>query len=303
MGVAEANGALLESWELSLHRKRPRTVAHYLAEVGRFATWLAEHDRPEGAAGDLARVNKRDAESWIADLRKQGRSGNTIRNRWVALRSFYRWAEEEQEVAESPFARVVVDRPDTPAPATLTDAELAALLDACKGSDFDARRDLALIRLLAGTGLRASEVVGIALDDLELANRILRVEGKGGRYRLVRFDPATAVALDRYRRVRARHRYAARPELWLGFRGRLGRKGIGPILDRRAAQAGIERHLWPHLLRHGFADRYLAAGGQEGDLLRLGGWSDASVMRRYGAARAQDRALAAYDEVNPLGDL
>ncbi len=294
---------MLESWELALHRKRPRTVVHYLSEVSRFARWLAEHQRPAGTPGDLAAVTKRDAESWIAGQRAQGLSGNTIRNRWVALRSFYGWAEAEEEIAESPFARIVVDRPDTPAPATLTDAELGALLDACKGSTFDDRRDLALIRLLAGTGLRASELVGLALDDIDLANRIARVEGKGGRYRVVRFDPATALALDRYKRVRARHRYASRPELWIGFRGPLSRKGLGPILERRAAKAGLERKIWPHLLRHGFADRFLAAGGQEGDLLRLGGWSDPSVMRRYGAARAQDRALAAYDDVNPLGDL
>ncbi|HWH36014.1 MAG TPA: tyrosine-type recombinase/integrase [Acidimicrobiales bacterium] len=303
MAVDEANRALLESWELSLHRKRPRTVAHYLSEVERFARWLAAHDRPAGGAGDLAAVTKRDAESWIADQRANGLAGNTIRNRWVAMRSFYGWAVEEEEVPESPFARVVVDRPDTPPPATLTDAELAALLGACKGQDFDARRDLALIRLLAATGLRASEVTGLALDDIDLANRIARVEGKGGRYRIVRFDPATAVALDRYKRIRARHRYAARPELWIGHRGPLSRKGLGPILERRAARAGIERKVWPHLLRHGFADRFLAAGGQEGDLLRLGGWSDPAVMRRYGAARAQDRALAAYDDLNVLGEL
>jgi integrase/recombinase XerD len=303
VAVDEANRALLESWSLALHRKRPRTVAHYLAEVERFARWLREHERPAGAAGDLVAVTKRDAESWIADQRAQGMAGNTVRNRWVALRSFYGWALEEEEITESPFARVVVDRPDTPAPAVLTDAELGALLAACKGSDFDARRDLALIRLLAATGLRASEVVGLALDDLDLPNRMARVEGKGGRYRVVRFDPATALALDRYKRVRARHRYAARQELWIGFRGPLSRKGLGPILDRRALRAGLERKVWPHLLRHGFADRFLAAGGQEGDLLRLGGWSDPSVMRRYGAARAQDRALSAYDDVNPLGEL
>lgn len=303
MNVDSANRALLDSWALALHRKRPRTVEHYLAEVTRFAAWLTTNDRPRASPGDLASVAKADVERWIAAQRDEGRTGNTIRNRWVALRAFYAWAGEEGEIEDNPLARVVVDRPDTPAPAVLTGVELAELFAACRGSDFDARRDLALLRLLAGTGLRASEVVGLRQDDIDLPNRLARVEGKGGRHRLVRFDPATALALDRYRRARARHRYAGAPALWLGFRGPLTRKGLGPILDRRARQAGIERHLWPHLLRHGFADRFLAAGGQEGDLLRLGGWSDPSVMRRYGAHRAQDRALAAYDAVNPLGDL
>ncbi len=118
MAVAEANRALLESWELALHRRRPRTVSLYLAELERFVQWLVDCDRPADSPGDLAAVNKCDVESWIADLRKQGRAGNTIRNRWVALRSFYRWALEEEEITESPLARVVVDRPDTQAPSS-----------------------------------------------------------------------------------------------------------------------------------------------------------------------------------------
>jgi site-specific recombinase XerD len=301
--TASANQALLDSWSLSLHRRRPRTRTHYLTEVARFARWLGDHGRPEAGPGDLVAVAKADVERWLADLAAQGRAKNTVRSRWVALRAFYGWCAEEGEVEENPLARVVVDRPDTPAPATLTDDELRRLLDACKGTGFDDRRDLALLRLLASTGLRASEVTGLALDDVDMATRTARVEGKGGRYRTVRFDPATAVALDRYRRVRARHRYAGRPQLWIGYRGPLSRKGLGPILDRRAERAGIERHIWPHLLRHGFADRFLAAGGQEGDLQRLGGWTDPSVMRRYGAARAQDRALAAYDDIAPMGEL
>ncbi|MDP9418984.1 MAG: tyrosine-type recombinase/integrase [Actinomycetota bacterium] len=298
-----ANEALLDSWSLALHRKRPRTVEHYLVELRRFASWLKDHDRPEEAPGDLLGVGKSDVEHWLADLRRQGRAGNTIRNRWVALRSFYGWLAEEGEVESNPVARVVVERPDTPSPLVLTDDELRALLGACRGQAFEDRRDLALLRLLAATGLRASEVVGLKLDDVDLRTRTARVEGKGGRYRIVRFDPETAAALDRYRRARARHRLAGRPELWVGHRGPLTRKGLPSILNKRARQAGIERHLHPHLLRHTFADRYLAQGGQEGDLQRLGGWSDAAVMRRYGASRATDRALAAYDQVSPLGDL
>lgn len=74
------------------------------------------------------------------------------------------------------------------------------------------------------------------------------------------------------------------------------------MLNKRAEEAGVD-HVHPHRLRHTWADRWLRAGGNEGDLQRLGGWESAEIMRRYGAARAVDRALAAYDSVDPMAGL
>ena len=102
MATAEANEALLESWELSLHNKRPRTVDLYLTEVRRFATWLSEHGRCD--SGDLTAVTKRDVEAWIGAMRSKGLSQATIRSRWIALRNLYGWAHDEGEVAEPPRA-------------------------------------------------------------------------------------------------------------------------------------------------------------------------------------------------------
>lgn len=299
MDIGEANGALLESWELSLHNKRPRTVVLYLTEARRFAGWLAEHDRAGG--GDLAAVTKRDVEAWIGAMRSAGRAQATIRSRWIALRNLYGWATEEGEVEENPVARVKVDRPNPPAPNVVTEEDIGALLKACEGSDFYSRRDTAMIRLLLATGLRVSEFVALELADLDLRNRVAIVrDGKGGHARLVKFDPGTAAALDRYKRVRARHRHAALPQLWIGFRGRMTRKGVPESIAKRAKQAGVD-HVHPHQLRHTWADRWLAAGGTEGDLMRLGGWQSADIMRRYGESRAVDRALSAYDHVDPMG--
>ena len=74
------------------------------------------------------------------------------------------------------------------------------------------------------------------------------------------------------------------------------------MLERRAQAAGIG-HIHAHQLRHTFADRFLSAGGNEGDLQRLGGWESSEIMRRYGAARAVDRALNAYDGLDLMGEL
>jgi integrase len=90
--------------------------------------------------------------------------------------------------------------------------------------------------------------------------------------------------------------------LWLGAQGPMTGEGVSAALKRRARDAGVDGfHV--HLLRHTFAHLWQAKGGSEADLLTLGGWRDPAVMRRYGAARQVDRALAHYDDVDLLGDL
>jgi site-specific recombinase XerD len=298
-----ANDALLASWRLSLHDKQPRTIRLYIDEAARFASWLAANGQPAGAPGDLLMVDRQDVETWIGTMQAAGLAKSTIRSRWIALRNFYGWLVDEDELDESPLAKVKVPRPDPPPPDVLTAEELRALLKACEGRAFEDRRDAALVRFMVATGLRVSETCALHLSDIDYANRLATVRsGKGDKARLVRFDPSTAAALDRYRRARARHRLASRPELWIGFRGPLTRKGVPAILDKRAAMAGID-HVHAHQLRHTWAHRWLAAGGTEGDLQRLGGWANSDVMRRYGAAQATDRALAAYDTIRPMGEL
>lgn len=307
MDVAAANMELLGSWRLSLvgdkKPKATRTVALYLSEAERFAQWLASHDRPADNPGDLLGITKRDVEAWIVDHRAAGIAENTIRNRWVALRNLYGWAHAEGEIDPNPLAEIVVARPNPPAPDTISDDNLRKLLKACEGTDFYARRDTALIRLLLSTGLRVSEAVDLTLADVDLNTRILRVlHGKGDKARAVRFDAVTAASLDRYKRARARHRHSGMPWLWIGFRGRMTRKGVPAMLDKRTAEAGIG-HIHPHLFRHTWAHRWLRAGGQESDLQRLGGWESPEIMRRYGEAQAVDRALAAYDTIDPMAGL
>jgi site-specific recombinase XerD len=294
------NGALLESWQLSLHNKSPQTVKLYLSEVDRFARWLVDHDRPAGAPGDLLAVTRQDAEAYLSSLRTAGRAAATIRSRWIAMRSIYRWAAEEDELDESPMTRVHVSKADPPPIGILSPDDYQRLINACAGRAFGDRRDAALIAFLYATGHRIGEACSLDLDDVDLVQRIALVrKGKGDKHRLTRFDPHTAALIDRYKRVRARHRYAALPALWLGYRGPLTRRGVSPMLARRGKAAGIG-HVHPHMFRHTWADRWLSNGGTEGDLQKLGGWENADVMRRYGSARAVDRALAAYDQV--MGD-
>lgn len=186
----------------------------------------------------------------------------------------------------------------------LTDAEVAALLAACKGTGFVEARDTAVIRLLLDTGIRRAELLGLTLDDVDRGARTITVMGKGRRGRTVRYGVKTGEALGRYLRRRAEHRYAdTTTALWLSSTrpGPWGKDGVRSMLERRAAQAGLG-HIHPHQFRHTFASDYLASGGLEGDLMRTAGWSSRQMLSRYGAAVADERARDARDRLELKGD-
>jgi site-specific recombinase XerC len=155
----------------------------------------------------------------------------------------------------APYAPIV---PDQPVPVVPEDG-LRRLLAVCAGRDFDARRDTAIVMFLLDTGARRAELADLQLGDLDLDLDVAIVLGKGRRERALPYGRKTAVALDRYLRVRARHKDAHLPWLWLGKRGRLTAWGIQQLLRRRGEQAGLPG-LHPHQLRHTFAHAWLAQG-------------------------------------------
>jgi site-specific recombinase XerD len=153
---------------------------------------------------------------------------------------------------------------------------LRRLLATCEGKSFEERRDTALILLLVDVGPRRAELVGLRVSDVDFDLDVLLVLGKGRRERALPFGRRSAVALDRYLRVRARRRDAALPWLWLGREGRLTEWGLVQMLHRRGDQAGLPG-LYPHQLRHTFAHEWLAQGGGETDLMRLAGWKSRAI--------------------------
>ena len=122
----------------------------------------------------------------------------------------------------------------------LSEAQITAILKACEGPGFAPRRDMAIVRLLIDCGLRLSELSGLKMDDVDLDNQTVQVLGKGSRVRVVPFGKKAARDLDRYLRVRAQHRDAAKSELWLGHEGPLTSSGVYQVARDRAKLAGVE---------------------------------------------------------------
>ena len=183
-----------------------------------------------------------------------------------------------------------------------TSVELSKLEQACRGNTFAQRRDAAILSVLRATGVRLAELAGIRYDpgspgrsDLDLEHREIRVQGKGGKDRIVRIDHEAARAVDRYLRVRSRHAQAHRPRLWLGVnnRGPMTASGIYQMVARRGKQCGVD--VWPHRFRHHFSHTWLDRGGAEGDLMELNGWSSPQMLQRYGGSARGARARRHYD--------
>lgn len=290
--------ALLPSWQLALkaERKSPGTIRTYSDGVKKYLRWCTDNGNP-------AELNRAAVQAFLADLLDDGMEGNTAKSRDLALKRYAAWLVDEGELSANPLLGLKPPKADHKVVNALSDDQLKRLIKACQGKSLQDRRDEAIVRLMAETGMRAGEVLSLQVSDVNLHDGLVTVvRGKGGKGRVAPFGSQTAAALDRYLRARRSHRLADTGPLWLGGGGKgFGYHGLSAVLKARAKAAGIDGfHL--HLMRHTAATRWLRAGGSEGGLMAVAGWSTRAMIDRYTGASAAERAASEARGLN-LGEL
>ncbi|HYF61469.1 MAG TPA: tyrosine-type recombinase/integrase [Herpetosiphonaceae bacterium] len=282
---------LVETWLTTLDQqgKSRHTQAAYRRALAHFGQWAAQL---YGTPWIPATTMPRDVRDWKAHQQQVEQAAPaTINQRVVALSRFFAWAVREGELREDPTQAVSSLRLPTHAPKALDDRDLRRLLRAVHAGGR--LRDIALLELLAGTGLRVGEVLALQVGDLQLGERSGMVTvrlSKGGGTRRVPLTVEVRHALTAYLATFPVPVAPTTP-LWQGKRGPLlHRSSVLRLLEIYSRQAGIDA-VGPHALRHTFATRYLAANpGDLRSLAALLGHANLETVMIYTAPRFDDLA-------------
>ena len=256
------------------------TLAAYAADLADAAAFLAKRGIP------LARADAADLRAYLAQLAEAGLSPRTAARRLSALRQFHLFLYRERIRPDDPTAELERPRQGRRLPRTLTPREVERLIEAAAAQPPpEGLRDAALIELLYGSGLRASEVITLPRAALDQASEALLVRGKGGRERLVPLGPRARAAIAAFTAAAGQGRKAA-PSRWLfparGASGHLTRQTLGHIVKRASLAAGLDpARVSPHVLRHAFATHLLEGGADLRSLQAMLGHADVATTEIY----------------------
>lgn len=281
----------------------PATVAAYGRDLLDFERYLGR----EGAS--LATpdgVTKRHVQGFSAFLFLQGDARSTTARKLSALRSLFRHLLRAHKIAADPCRGVRNPRQEQRHPTMLNvDQAFDLLADTppsppATADDAIRVRNLALLELLYGSGLRISEALALDADDYAPGDRALKVTGKGDKQRLSPLSDTSRSALDTWLTVRPMLAGEGERALFVGRRGaRLNRRQAVRIVDEAAKLAGIQQHLSPHGLRHSYATHLLEGGADLRSVQELLGHRRISTTQRYTHLNL-DALTRVYDAAHPL---
>ena len=298
------------------------TVRAYQSDLSQFLSHTAAVAGVKRGELQPSQLDRAAIRNFMAELHKREQSRATAARKLAAVRAFLRYLRREEKIEDDPGALVPTPKRDVRMPAHLSEPDMDALLQAPPDSPLG-RRDRAILELFYASGLRLSELTNLDIDDVHLAQRMVRVLGKGGKQRIVPFNQSTVAAIRAYladrdallaaadpgrarqgttaraaARTAVRGR-AAREPLFVNYRGgRLTVRSVDRLVRRYVAVSSARVGISPHALRHSFATHLLQRGADLRAIQELLGHAQLSTTQRYTHVNAA-QLLQVYRKSHP----
>jgi len=256
----------------------PNSIAAYARDLARFATFCAKK-----RAATVEAVAAREVLEYLIELSAARLSVRTQARQLVTLRGLFRYLRAEKHTAVDPTAGIELPKIGRKLPEVLTLEEVELLLAAPDRATPLGLRDATMLELLYATGLRASELCALRVDDLNPETGVLSAFGKGRKQRLVPVGQAALALLRDYlEKARPRLDKHRVNDLFLSRLGRrLTRQAFWKMVSDAAVRAGVHKNIYPHMLRHSFATHLLERGADLRAVQAMLGHADISTTQVY----------------------
>jgi integrase/recombinase XerD len=222
---------------------------------------------------------------FLGYLKEQGKSSRTLARHVASIRAFHQFLLRERVSDHDPSVHIETPKLERTLPKVLNLEEVETLLDSPDAKDHYGIRDKAMLELLYATGIRVSELIGLQTSDVHLTMGFVRCIGKGNKERIIPIGKTALAALEHYVNNGRSHFISKKNHdhaLFLNHHGKqLTRQGFWKILKKLARDAGIEKDLTPHTLRHSFATHLLENGADIRAVQEMLGHSDISTTQIY----------------------
>ena len=288
------------AWLADERRYSAHTLEAYGRDVAGFLAFLAEHNGFVPGLADLTALRPADFRGWLAHCQRRGLSRASTARALSALRGLFHRLDRRGLVHNAAIGSLRTPRLPRPVPKALAEDEALDVLDTAGESDVEpwvARRDVALLTLLYGCGLRIGEALALSRDQAP-RDGVITVTGKGSKQRLVPVLPVVADAVAAYL-ASCPHRLKPDDPLFIGVRGMRLQAGVVQRRMRHLRRdLGLPETATPHALRHSFATHLLAGGGDLRTIQELLGHASLSTTQRYTAVDS-GRLAAVYRDAHP----
>jgi integrase/recombinase XerC len=253
---------------------------------------------------ELKSIDDRLIRAFLGQLYERGLGKASVARALSSIRSFIKWMGREHLVESNPALLVSAPKLPKKLPRVPTMEEMNSVLDAKMPDEAAfAERDLLILELLYGCGIRNSELTGINLDDIHQRQGLILVRGKGKKERYVPLGDSAQIALRDYRprraEVLAQHKHTGESALLINLRGsRLTTRSVGRIVKTIAVAGGLPREVHPHTLRHAFGTHMLEEGADLRAIQELLGHERLSTTQRYTQLTTR-QVMDVYDKTHP----